>query len=70
MGGAGIKTFKDLIVWQKALDLSVKIYQRLVNFLLMKSMGFLRSFEKHQGPSHTTSLKVINVGVQSNISVS
>ena len=27
MGGAGIKTFKDLIVWQKAFDLSVEIYR-------------------------------------------
>jgi four helix bundle protein len=27
MNGTSIKTFKDLIVWQKALDLSVQIYR-------------------------------------------
>ena len=27
MGGAGIKTFKDLIVWQKAFELSIEIYR-------------------------------------------
>ena len=32
MGGVGIKTFKDLIVWQKALDLTVEIYRLSCEF--------------------------------------
>jgi hypothetical protein len=38
-GSAEIRSYRDLIVWQKAITLTKGIYQTTANFLIMSNMG-------------------------------
>lgn len=46
MGGSGIKTFRDLIVWQKALDLTVEIYRLSCEFPRHELFGLSSELRK------------------------
>ena len=68
-GDVAIRTFKDLIVWQKAFDLAVEIYRLSGEFPKHELYGLSSELAKPQGRSCTILPKGTNEKVRVNTSI-